>query len=64
MAEEREEATRRRPDIMVLFMSGYSDIAIPLRRELHNGIELLKKPFSKSELAQKVRSALDSGTYE
>ena len=45
MAEEREEARRCRPGIMVLSMSGRSDIAIPLRRELDDGIELPKKPF-------------------
>ena len=63
MVEEREQARRRRPDIMVLFMSDDSDIANHLRTELDDGIELLNKPFSKSELVQIMRSALDSGIY-
>jgi len=49
-----------RPEIRVLFMSGYADDEI-----LRHGLEaqshsLLNKPFSVSELRRAVRAALDS----
>ena len=54
-----EEARRRNPDIKVLFMSGYPD-KTPHHQDLsENNVELLAKPFSKSEMARKVRTALD-----
>jgi len=42
----------------VLYMSGYTDAALPVR-DLDTGARLLHKPFSLKELAQAVRAALD-----
>ena len=54
-----EEARRRNPNIKVLFMSGYPD-KMPHPQDLSDDtVELLAKPFSKREMARKVRSALD-----
>jgi len=56
-----EEARRRRPDLKVLFTTGYARNAI-----VHNGIldpdvNLLQKPASMEQLAAKVRDVLRSG---
>jgi DNA-binding response OmpR family regulator len=49
-----------RPEMKVLFMSGYTDNVI-LDRGIHTrGIALLDKPFTFETLLAKVRSVLDS----
>jgi DNA-binding NarL/FixJ family response regulator len=53
-----------RPDMRVLFMSGYTDQEI-LRRgvaEFHAGF--IAKPFSPAALALKVREVLDTGATQ
>ncbi|MEO6097516.1 MAG: response regulator [Fibrobacteria bacterium] len=49
-----------RPDMKVLFMSGYAEDCYPKGWEERNGVDFLQKPFSPGVLAQKVRSVLDS----
>ena len=56
-----EEARRRNPEIKVLFMSGYVSEALYQHDLSEGNVEVLAKPFRKRELAQRVRSALDSG---
>lgn len=51
--------TDSNPDLAVLFMSGYTDSAIVHQGKLNSGIKLLNKPFTKAELAQSIRSAMD-----
>jgi len=54
------EAVRRfRPDVKVLYMSGYTDDAIVHHGVLDPGIALLQKPFTPAVLARKVREVLD-----
>ena len=48
-----------RPDIKVLFISGYTDNAIVHHGVLEPNIDFLQKPFSPVALAQKVRKVLD-----
>ena len=48
-----------RPEIPVLFVSGYSDDVLTRRGVLEEGMVLLKKPFGLADLASKVRSVLD-----
>jgi PAS domain S-box-containing protein len=48
-----------RPDMRVLFMSGYADAAITQNDVLAQGAAFLSKPFSVESLAQKVRAVLD-----
>jgi len=46
------------PELQVLFMSGYSSNIILHRGVLEKNTVLLEKPFSKKELAEKVREVL------
>jgi CheY-like chemotaxis protein len=48
-----------RPEIKVLFASGYTDKAIVQQGLLNNEVAFIQKPFSMLELTQKVRSVLD-----
>jgi CheY-like chemotaxis protein len=54
-----EEARKRRPEIKVLFTTGYARNAIVHHGRLDPGVELITKPYSYEMLAQKVRSILD-----
>ena len=49
-----------RPEMKVIFMSGYTDGA--LVGQLANGAEFLQKPLTPGALTQKVREVLDSPT--
>jgi CheY-like chemotaxis protein len=50
-----------RPDIRVLFMSGYTANVIVHRGVLDEDVFLLQKPFTSRELAVKVKEALTAG---
>jgi CheY-like chemotaxis protein len=52
------------PTLRVLFMSGYSDNALSRDGVLESGTRLISKPFSRVDLAQSVRSALDEADGE
>ncbi|MBN2703189.1 MAG: PAS domain S-box protein [Pontiellaceae bacterium] len=47
------------PKAKILFMSGYTDDIIASHGVLNDGIHLLNKPFSRDQLAQKLRDLLD-----
>ncbi len=49
----------RRPELKVVFMSGYTDDVIASRGVLEPGTRLVSKPFTTEELAVAVRAALD-----
>jgi nitrogen-specific signal transduction histidine kinase/CheY-like chemotaxis protein len=49
-----------RPDMKILFMSGYTDDVIVHREALTKGAMLVQKPFTKATLLRKVREALES----
>ena len=59
-----DEARRRRPDLKVLFTTGYARNAIVHHGRLDPGVELIGKPFTYAELAVKVRQVLDKGAAE
>ena len=54
-----DEARRRRPDLKILFTSGYARDAIVHHGRLDPGVELLVKPFTFASLAAKIRRILD-----
>jgi FixJ family two-component response regulator len=50
----------RRPELKVLFVSGYTDYAIIRHGMLEPGIAFLQKPFTPESLTRKVREVLDA----
>jgi hypothetical protein len=48
-----------KPDIKVLFMSGYAQQAAVSNGELSTGAPILEKPFALEALSKKVREILD-----
>ncbi|MCF8075138.1 MAG: response regulator [Desulfotignum sp.] len=47
------------PDLKTLFMSGYTANVIAHRGVLEDGVNFMSKPFSKKDMAVKIREALD-----
>jgi CheY-like chemotaxis protein len=62
--ELAREAGRVRPGLKVLYMTGYSRNAVVHGGRLDEGVDLLQKPVSQSQLATRVRTALDRKVYE
>jgi PAS domain S-box-containing protein len=58
--ELAQMAGQRLPDLAVLFTSGYADDAIGQGRCLDGSAELLQKPYTRDELARKLRRALSA----
>ena len=50
-----EEAAKLRPELRILFTSGYSENSIVHDSRLDQGVELLQKPYRRQELAQRLR---------
>ena len=55
-----DEARRRRPELKVLYATGYTRNAIIHQGRLDAEVELLTKPFTADALARKVRQILDA----
>jgi two-component system, cell cycle sensor histidine kinase and response regulator CckA len=53
-----------RPNLRVLFMSGYTDDAIVHQGVLEESANFIQKPFPPDSLAQKVREVLDQSAHE
>jgi PAS domain S-box-containing protein len=58
--EIAEAAQAIRPDLKILYTSGYPENAIVHNGRLNPGVELLGKPYRRSELASKMRKVLDA----
>jgi signal transduction histidine kinase/CheY-like chemotaxis protein len=54
-----EKVAELRPDIRVLYVSGYTDDVIFQHRLVERDVTLLQKPFTGNSLAVKVREVLD-----
>ncbi len=55
-----DQALQRRPDLKVLFTTGYTRNAVVHNGVLDAGVHLIGKPFTIEELAAKVRDVLDT----
>jgi DNA-binding LytR/AlgR family response regulator len=54
-----QRAQEIRPDLRVLYMTGYSRNAVMHQGRLEEGVELLQKPIAQTHLAARVRNLLD-----
>ena len=55
-----DDALSLRPDLKILFTSGYARNAIVHQGRLDHGVQLLTKPFTRAQLATRIREVLDS----
>ncbi|MBV9563721.1 MAG: response regulator, partial [Bradyrhizobium sp.] len=53
-----DEILRLRPGIKVLYTSGYTKDAMVTQGRVEPGVELIPKPYRKTELAHKIRAVL------
>jgi PAS domain S-box-containing protein len=59
--ELAQKLTALRPEMRLLFMSGYTDDAVVRQGILTAGVMFLQKPFTLDGMARKVREALTAG---
>jgi CheY-like chemotaxis protein len=57
-----DQISALKPDIKVLFMSGYDGTQVVQRYVIEKGYSFLTKPFSMEQLESKVRAVLSAGT--
>ena len=62
--ELAERLTQVRPDMKVLYASGYTDDSVVRHGILELGTAYLQKPFSPESLARKVRNVLDAAIQD
>jgi two-component system, cell cycle sensor histidine kinase and response regulator CckA len=53
------QLTRQRPEVRVLFMSGFADSTLARHDAISGDIDCVLKPFTPEDLARKVRETLD-----
>jgi two-component system cell cycle sensor histidine kinase/response regulator CckA len=58
--ELAEQIQVLRPDISILYMSGYTDDVVIRRGVLEAGMAFIQKPFGAEDLVRRVRDVLDS----
>jgi PAS domain S-box-containing protein len=59
--ELADQAREKRPDLKVLYTSGYTRNAIVHGGRLDEGVEMIGKPFTYAVLSEKVADVLDKG---
>jgi DNA-binding NarL/FixJ family response regulator len=57
--ELAEQLKPSRPELKVLFTSGYTDDAVVRGGVLGRGVAFMQKPFTPDTLARRVREVLD-----
>lgn len=58
--ELAQQCREQRPEMGVLFMSGYLDSQLNTEEDLSGNSDFIAKPFRPAELLQKVKSLLDA----
>ena len=58
--EMAEQIMDIRPEVKMLYMSGYTENSIVHHGRLDDGVELIGKPFQREQLARKVAEVLGS----
>ena len=58
-AQVAAQARGMKPELKVLFTTGYARNAIVHHGRLDAGVQLITKPFSMSDLANRVRDTID-----
>ena len=58
--ELADELSSVRPEMKVLYVSGYTEDSIGQYGVLEEGVNFLQKPFRPSDLARKAREVLDA----
>ena len=58
-----DEARRQRPGLKVLFTTGYARNAIVHQGRVDPGVELLVKPFTRAQLAERIRAVIDAKSH-
>ena len=61
--EAAEKIQRTRPDIRVLYMSGYAQPVLASEGRLDPDVTLLDKPFTERELLDKVSATIAGATH-
>jgi CheY-like chemotaxis protein len=56
----RDRVVEIRPDIKVLFMSGYTDDSLSISGIIESGVAFLEKPFTPDGLSRKIREVLEA----
>jgi CheY-like chemotaxis protein len=56
--ELAKRARKLKPQLKILFMSGYAPGSVRQIQDLPEQVELVNKPFTRSDLTDKVRRAL------
>lgn len=56
--ELAHKAIKLRPELKILFMSGYAPGSVRQMQDLPDTIELVNKPFTRNDLTEKVKKAL------
>ena len=62
-AELAARVLEARPDIRVLFMSGYTEDAIVHHGVLDEGVAFIAKPFAPEAFLEKVRETINSASH-
>ncbi len=59
-ADLAQEVRGQRPDLPILMTSGYTEHPVLGRVQLDLSLDLIQKPVTKTELARKIRDALEA----